>query len=97
MKVDETFNLVDKKDKMMGLDEKWTYGIVHAGNYEKDDNKVEVFVNIRTSAQMHGLKQQVTNTCEDETVWIKQTNSELEHVKIIGVLIGFLMPYSSLE
>ena len=59
--------------------------------------KVELFVKISDSLHLCRLKQKVRTTCEDEEVCIKQKNSELEHVKRIGVLIGACAPYSSLE
>ena len=65
----------------MGLHEKWNYGFRTVGNQKKDNKKVEVFVKIRTSAQLHRLKQQIRKTCEDENVWIKQKISDLEDAK----------------
>ena len=51
MKVCETFNVVDKKCKKMGLDEKQTYGVRPTGIYKRDNKKVEVFVKIKTTVQ----------------------------------------------
>ena len=72
----------------MGIDENWACGVRTTGRYEKNNMKIELFLKIRTSVQLHRLKQKVRNICENESAWIKQKNSGLEHVKKIGVLIG---------
>ena len=97
MTVDENLCVVDKNNVRMGIDKNWAYWVRNTGRYEKNNMKIELFLKIRTSVQLHRLKQKVRNICENESVWIKQKHSGLEHVKRIGVLIGVCVPYSSLE
>ena len=52
---------------------------------------------IRTSVNLCRLKQRVRETCREEKVWTCGKNSELEHIKIIGVLIDTCVPCASLE
>ena len=52
MKVDEMLNVVDKKGKRMGLDEKFVFGVRTTGKCEKNDVKVELFVKIIASVQL---------------------------------------------
>ena len=56
MKAYENFNVVNKKDIRIGLDEKWVCGVRNTGQCEKNDKKVELFVKISASLQPHGLK-----------------------------------------
>ena len=97
MTVDDNVHVVDKHNVRMGIDENWAYGVRTTGRYEKNNMKIELFLKIRTSVQLCRLKQKVRNMCENESVWIKQKHSGLEHVKRIGVLIGVCVPHSSLE
>ena len=41
--------------------------------------------------------QKVRKLCTDKSLWMIQKYSAFEHVKIIGVLVGACMPYSSLN
>ena len=66
MKVDEMINVVDKHDKRMEIDENWEHGVRTTGKNEKNNDKIELFVKIRTSVQSCALKQKVRDTCECE-------------------------------
>ena len=77
----------------MGVD--WTNGVRIIWREEK--RIVEMLVKIKKLKLSCQLKEKELKMCIEEKVSTKQKNLVMEHVKMIGVLVGVCLPCFSLE
>ena len=96
MKGYEIVCVFNKHKEKMGLAENQAHRVRKTRRHEVDNKKVDLFIEIRTSANSDRLKQRVRDLCEEEKFG-RIEKSEFEHVKRRGSLLCALVPCACLE
>ena len=65
---DVNFKVVNKHDRNVELEENWARGVRTTVHHKRNYVKVESFLKIKTSEQLHRLKQKVGNMCKEKGV-----------------------------